>query len=143
MLGSAADALFRLYDVRWDETIANLEVDEGDNGTLDLSTVSDDAASFEFAPSHTTRTWLTISGTTLTVTDAPDVSVDTDYSADVRAVRDGINVDKTLTVRVLAVTPIITVPSAPTSLALTKTHNSISATFAAPTDLGGGVLRQI
>ena len=36
--------------------------------------------------------------------------------------------------------PVVTVPSAPTSLALTKTHNSISATFAAPTDLGGGVL---
>ena len=31
-------------------------------------------------------------------------------------------------------------PSAPTSLALTKTHNSISATFAAPTDLGNGTI---
>ena len=26
--GSAADALFRMYDVLWNETIANLEVDE-------------------------------------------------------------------------------------------------------------------
>ena len=37
-------------------------------------------------------------------------------------------------------TDTVTVPSAPTSLALTKTHNSISATFAAPTDLGGADL---
>ena len=36
--------------------------------------------------------------------------------------------------------PVITAPSAPTSLSLTTTHNSISAIFAAPTDFGGGVL---
>ena len=98
--GSDADAWFRLYDVRWDETIADLEVDEGANGSLDLSTVSDDAASFEFAPTHTGRSWLTIAGTTLTVINAPAVSVDTDFSAVVRGVRDGVNVEKTLTVKV-------------------------------------------
>ena len=100
--GSGADALFRMYDVGWDATIANLEVEEGANGSLDLSTVSDDAASFEFAPTHTARTWLTIVGTVLTVTTAPDVTADTDFEAQVRAIRDSAHADKTLTVRVIA-----------------------------------------
>ena len=52
---------------------------------------------------------------------------------------EGITQTQTFTIVVVAA-PVITVPSAPTSLTLTKTHNSISATFAAPTDLGGGVL---
>ena len=33
MAGSANDALFRLYDVLWDETIADLEVNEGGSET--------------------------------------------------------------------------------------------------------------
>ena len=70
------------------------------NASLDLSTVSDDAATFEFAPTHTTRSWLTIVGTTLTVINAPTVSVDTDFSTVVRGVRDGVNAEKTLTVKV-------------------------------------------
>ena len=102
LAGSGDDALFRMYDVGWDATIANLEVEEGANGSLDLSTVSDDAASFEFAPTHTARTWLTISGTELTVTTAPDVTADTDFEAQVRAIRDSAHADKTLTVRVIA-----------------------------------------
>ena len=77
-------------------------MDEAANGTLDLSTVSDDAASFEFAPTHTARTWLTIAGTVLTVTTAPDVTADTDFEAQVRAIRDSAHADKTLTVRVIA-----------------------------------------
>ena len=102
LAGSGDDALFRMYDVQWDTTIPNLEVDEAANGTLDLSTVSDDAASFEFAPTHTARTWLTIAGTVLTVTTAPDVTADTDFEAQVRAIRDSAHADKTLTVRVIA-----------------------------------------
>ena len=102
LAGSGDDALFRMYDVGWDATIANLEVEEGANGSLDLSTVSDDAASFEFAPTHTARTWLTIAGTVLTVTTAPDVTADTDFEAQVRAIRDSAHADKTLTVRVIA-----------------------------------------
>ena len=79
-----------------------LEVDEGANGSLDLSTVSDDAASFEFAPTHTARSWLTISGTELTVTSAPAVTADTDFEGVVRAIRESAYEDKTLTVRVIA-----------------------------------------
>ena len=105
MAGSAADALFRLYDVLWNETIADIEVDEGGNGRLDLSTVSQDAASFEFAPSHTARSWLTLSGTELVITNAPAVTADTDFSPEVRALRDSAHEDKTLTVTVRDTTP--------------------------------------
>ena len=101
-LGDDTDALHRYYNVRWDETIDVTEVDEGSNGSLDLSTVSKDAASFEFAPSNTARSWLTISGTELVITNAPDVAADTDFDVDVRAVRDSAYEDKTLTVRVIA-----------------------------------------
>ena len=101
-LGDDTDALHRYYNVRWDETIDAVEVDEGSNGSLDLSTVSKDATSFEFAPSNTARSWLTISGTELVITNAPDVAADTDFDVDVRAVRDSAYEDKTLTVRVIA-----------------------------------------
>ena len=101
-LGDDTDALHRFYNVRWDETIDTVEVDAGGNGSLDLSTVSKDATSFEFAPSHTARSWLTISGMDLTVTNAPDVTADTDFEAVVRAVRGDEHEDKTLTVRVIA-----------------------------------------
>ena len=101
MAGSENDALFRLYDVLWDEAIDAIEVDEGGNGSLDLSGVSQDATSFEFAPSNTSRSWLTVSGDhDLVITNAPDVTADTDFEAVVRAVRDSAYEDKTLTVRV-------------------------------------------
>ena len=103
MAGSSIDALYRLYDVFWDETIAAIAVDEGGNASLDLSGVSQDAASFEFAPSHTARSWLTVSGDhDLVITNAPDVTADTDFEAVVRALRDSVHADKTLTVRVIA-----------------------------------------
>ena len=139
MAGGNPDALYRFHNVRWDETIAAVEVDEGSNGSLDLSTVSKDAASFEFAPSNTSRSWLTLSGMDLVVTNAPAVSSDTDFEAQVRAVRGSKHEDKTLTVRVTAgaAPPPIFLSNAPTSLSLTATHNSISATWGAPTNNGG------
>ena len=102
LAGSGDDALFRMYDVGWDETIAAVEVDEGGNGSLDLSTVSKDATSFEFTPGYTAPGWLTISGMDLTVTNAPDVTADTDFEGVVRAIRESAYEDKTLTVRVIA-----------------------------------------
>ena len=78
-LGDDTDALHRYYNVRWDETIDVTEVDEGSNGSLDLSTVSKDATSFEFTPGYTAPGWLTISGMELVITNAPDVAADTDF----------------------------------------------------------------
>ena len=114
LAGSQNDAWFRLYDVLWNETIAAIEVDEGENGSLDLSTISQDASSFEFAPGRTERNWVTLSGTEIRITNAPDVTADTDFQEVVRAVRDGVHADKTLTVTVRDTTPppplIITAP---------------------------------
>ena len=45
---------------------------------------------------------MTISGTELVITNAPDVAADTDFDAEVRAIRDSAYEDKTLTVRVIA-----------------------------------------
>ena len=101
-LGDDTDALHRYYNVRWDETIDVTEVDEGSNGSLDLGTVSKDATSFEFTPGYTAPGWLTISGMDLVITNAPDVSSDTDFEPQVRAIRDSAHEDKTLTVRVIA-----------------------------------------
>ena len=105
MAGGNPDALYRLYNVRWDETIAAVEVDAGGNGSLDLSTVSSDATSFEFAPGRTARSWVTLSGMEIRITNAPAVTADTDFQEVVRAVRDGVHADKTLTVTVRDTTP--------------------------------------
>ena len=76
-------------------------MDAGADTTFALGSVSQDAIGFSFAPTNTDRSWLTIVGNDLTVLSAPDVTTDTDYSVIVRATRSGINVDKTLTVRVV------------------------------------------
>ena len=136
MAGGNPDALYRFYNVRWDETIDAVEVDAGGNGSLDLSTVSSDATSFEFAPGYTAPSWLTISGNDLVITSAPDVSVDTDYSPELRAVRSGFNEEKTLTVRVAAGAT-ITVPSAPRSLTFTISQDNIIAVWQTASDNGG------
>ena len=139
LAGSQNDAWFRLYDVDWDETIAAIQVSEGSNGSLDLRSVSQDAASFEFAPSHTARSWLSLSGMEIVITNAPDVTADTDFEADVRALRDGVHADKTLTVRVgdLAPPPMLTVPSAVRNLRATVTATTIVANWNAPSSNGG------
>ena len=125
MAGSATDALFRLYDVRWDETIDTIEVDEGGNGSRDLSTVSQDATGFEFAPNNTARSWLTISGMDLTITNAPDVTADTDYDVVVRAVRGSVHEDKTLIVQVIAA--VAPPPPEDAVLDITVSPNSVTA----------------
>ena len=137
MAGGNPDALYRFYNVRWDDTIAVIEVDAGGNGSLDLSTVSRDATSFEFVSSYTPPSWLTISGNDLVITGAPDVTSDTDYSPEVRALRSGKYEDEVLTVRVAAMGTTITVSGAPTSFSLTETHNTIVATWAAAVNNGG------
>ena len=103
VVDSGSDALFRLYEVQWDATIADFEVDEGENATWRLSDVSQDAASFSLQ--GTPPSWLSVSGTNLVVTTAPDVSADTNYDVTVRATRDGVNVDTVLRIVVKYVAP--------------------------------------
>ena len=104
LAGSANDALFRLYDVLWDETIANFEVDEAASQTWSLAGVVQDAASFAFVPGQSPEppSWLAVSETDLVATDAPDVNADQNHDVQVRATREGINVDETLRVVVAA-----------------------------------------
>ena len=140
LAGGNPDLFYRFHNVRWDETITAIEVDESGNDSLDLSTVSKDATSFEFVPGWTAPSWLTISGNDLVITNAPEVTADTDFSPEVRAVRGGKHEDTTLTVRVRDASvqpPMVTVPGAPTSLSLTATHNRIVATWAAAANNGG------
>ena len=137
MAGGNPDALYRFYNVRWDETIAAVEVDAGGNGSLDLSTVSKDATSFVFVPGYTAPSWLTISGNDLVVTGAPDVTSDTDYSPEVRAVRGSFHEDETLTVRVAVAGPTIVPSSVPRSLLFSTFENSIVVSWDEASDNGG------
>ena len=95
-VGNADDALFRMYDVLWDETIADFEVEEGDDATFDLAAISQDASLFSLQ--GTPPGWLSITGaaTDLVATTAPDVTADTNFDVVVRATRSGITVDETL-----------------------------------------------
>lgn len=136
----ASDNLYWLHNVQWDADIDPIEVDEGEDTSLDLSGVSQDATSFEFAPSHTTRSWLTLSGTTLSITNAPAVAADTDFQAVVRAVRSSVNEDKTLTITVRDTTP--KVPSAPRNVKATDTgSNFIELGWDAPADDGRAAIQ--
>ena len=137
MAGGNPDALYRFYNVRWDETIAAVEVDAGGNGSLDLSTVSSDATSFEFTPGYTAPSWLTISGNDLVITSAPDVTSDTDFSPEVRALRGTKYEDETLTVRVAAVGSMIVTPSEPRSLLFSTFEDSIVVSWSEASDNGG------
>ena len=103
--GNANDALFRMYDVLWDATIADLEVDEGGNEVWDLSAISQDASIYSLQNSP--PSWLSITGaeTDLVATTAPDVLSDTNYDVTIRATRSGINVDEIIRVVVRSTGP--------------------------------------
>ena len=90
--GNANDALYRMYDVLWDETIDDLEVDESDNETWSLADISQDGDTFSLPTSP--PSWLSVSGTDLVATNAPAVTADQDNDVTVRASRDGIDVDE-------------------------------------------------
>ena len=76
-VGNENDALYRFYDVLWDETIADFEVDEGADATFDLAAISQDASIYSLQ--GTPPSWLTITGaeTDLVATAAPAVAADT------------------------------------------------------------------
>ena len=92
--GNANDALYRMYDVLWNETIDDLEVDESDNETWSLADISQDGDTFSLPTSP--PSWLSVSGTDLVATNAPAVTADQDNDVTVRASRSGIDVDEIL-----------------------------------------------
>ena len=103
--GNQNDALYRFYDILWDATIDDLEVDEGDNATWSLSDISQDADTFSLPTSP--PSWLSVSGTDLVATTAPDVNADQNNDVTVRATRDSIDVDEIIRIVVkdLGATP--------------------------------------
>ena len=92
--GNQNDALYRFYDILWDATIDDLEVDEGDNAAWSLADISQDADTFSLPTSP--PSWLSVSGDDLVATSAPSVSADQNNDVTVRATRDGIDVDATI-----------------------------------------------
>ena len=138
MAGSGLDALFRLYDVRWNDSIPDIEVESGGNTTLDLETVSQDATSFEFALTNTAQSWISLLGTELSATIAPTSLTETDFEVILRAIRGSKYEEKTLTIRVAASAPASTVPGAPTDLVVeSTTDDSVTISLTASTDNGG------
>ena len=135
----ASDNLYRFYNVRWDEEINAIEVDEGEDTSLDLSGVSQDATSFAFAPGRTARSWVTLSGNDIVITNAPAVTEDTDFEEVVRAVRGSVHEDKTLTVTVRDTTPkppsaVPPQPSAPEQIEIEMTPTTAELVWKAPTN---------
>ena len=94
--GNQNDALYRFYDILWDATIDDLEVDEGDNETWSLADISQDADTFSLPTSP--PSWLSVSGDDLVATSAPSVSADQNNDVTVRATRDSIDVDEIIRV---------------------------------------------
>ena len=78
--GNANDALYRMYDVLWNETIDDLEVDESDNETWSLADISQDGDTFSLPTSP--PSWLSVSGTDLVATNAPAVTADQEQRCD-------------------------------------------------------------
>ena len=143
LVGSGNDAIYRFLDTPVvAATIPRYDVDEGADLTIDTTEIVEDFDALEFQSGYTAPSWLSVSGTDVIVTSAVAVDSDTDFTVDLRALNgsfDGDHTDFEVMVRVLnfVVPVVITVPSAPTSLSLTATHNTIVATWGAPTDNGG------
>ena len=122
--GSFHDALFRLYDVRWDDSIEDLAVYTGQSARWTLPTLSQDAESFSLL--GTPPSWLSVAALDLVAATAPTVTSDTNYDVNVRATLDGINADKTLRV----VVKIPTVPDARQNLTATAQADGTSMLLA-------------
>ena len=118
------------------------DIDEGSSSVFDLSGDLQNTESLAYQSGYSAPSWLTISGLTLVITNAQQVSQDTDFDVLLAAesTKTAATADRTVTIRVRDVTvppPPVTPPGAPTSLSLTETHNSIVARWAAAANNGG------
>ena len=118
------------------------DIDEGSSSVFDLSGDLQNTESLAYQSGYSAPSWLTISGLTLVITNAQQVLQDTDFDVLLAAesTKTAATADRTVTIRVRDVTvppPPVTPPGAPTSLSLTKTHNSIVATWRAAANNGG------
>ena len=97
--------------------------------------------SLAYQSGYSAPSWLTISGLTLVITNAEQVSQDTDFDVLLAAesTKTAATADRTVTIRVRDVTvqPPVLLPGAPTALVLEATDTTITATWEISSDTGG------
>ena len=118
------------------------EVNEGGTSTVfDLSGDLQHTESLAYQSGYSAPSWLTISGLTLVITNAQQVSQDTDFDVLLAAesTKTAATADRTVTIRVRDVTvpPPVLLPGAPTALVLEATDTTITATWEISSDTGG------
>ena len=102
------------------------DIDEGSSSVFDLSGDLQNTESLAYQSGYSAPSWLTISGLTLVITNAEQVSQDTDFDVLLAAesTKTAATADRTVTIRVrdVAVPPPpspLTVPDAPSNLRVT------------------------
>ena len=102
------------------------DIDEGSSSVFDLSGDLQNTESLAYQSGYSAPSWLTISGLTLVITDAQQVSQDTDFDVLLAAesTKTAATADRTVTIRVRDVAvppppPPLTVPDAPSNLRVT------------------------
>ena len=84
---------------------SDYEINERADDTIDSTEFFSGHTSLAFDSGYTPPSWITISGLNVVITDAPDVTDDTDYDIELTATNDDGDVDGTITVQVNQIDP--------------------------------------
>ena len=84
---------------------SDYEINERADDTIDSTDFFSGHTSLAFDSGYTPPSWITISGLNVVITDAPDVTDDTDYDIELTATNDDGDVDGTITVQVNQIDP--------------------------------------
>ena len=84
---------------------SNYEVDEREDDTIDSTEFFSGHTSLAFKSGTTPPSWASVSGLNVVITDAPDVTTDTDYDIELTATNSDGDVDGTITVAVQQIDP--------------------------------------
>ena len=122
--------------------------DEGSSSVFDLSGDLQNTESLAYQSGYSAPSWLTISGLTLVITNAQQVSQDTDFDVLLAAesTKTAATADRTVTIRVRDVAvppppPPLTVPDAPSNLRVTgKGTDFIDLEWDASANNGGAAI---
>ena len=124
------------------------DIDEGSSSVFDLSGDLQNTESLAYQSGYSAPSWLTISGLTLVITNAQQVSQDTDFDVLLAAesTKTAATADRTVTIRVRDVAvppppPPLTVPDAPSNLRVTgKGTDFIDLEWDASANNGGAAI---
>ena len=124
------------------------DIDEGSSSVFDLSGDLQHTESLTYQSGYSALSWLTISGLTLVITNAEQVSQDTDFDVPLAAesTKTAATADRTVTIRVRDVAvppppPPLTVPDAPSNLRVTgKGTDFIDLEWDASANNGGAAI---